>query len=77
MMAEGIELMAVGMGTVFAFLTLLAFAMEFAGRFLSLVLPPDAQVSTSQSIQAAKGGAEAEIALVIAAAHRFREGGGQ
>lgn len=76
MMAEGIELMAVGMGTVFAFLALLAFAMELAGRFLSAVLPPDAQVS-SQSIQAAKGGAEAEIALVIAAAHRFREGGGQ
>ena len=76
MMAQGIELMLVGMGTVFAFLTLLAFAMEFAGRFLSSVFP-DIEVSTSQSIHAAQGVADAEIALVIAVAHRFREGGGQ
>lgn len=75
-MAQGIELMLVGMGTVFAFLTLLAFAMEFAGRFLRSVLP-DTEVSTSQSVQAVQGAGEAEIALVIAVAHRFREGGGQ
>ena len=75
-MAEGLELMGVGMGTVFAFLALLAFAMEFAGRFLSSVLP-DEEVSTSQNIPATAGAAEAEIALAIAAAHRFREGGGQ
>ena len=75
-MGQGIELMLVGMGTVFAFLALLAFAMEFAGRFLSSVFP-DTEVSTSQNIQVAQGVAETEIALVIAAAHRFREGGGQ
>ena len=73
-MGQGIELMFVGMGTVFAFLTLLAFAMEFAGRFLNSMLP-DAEVSTSQSVPAVS--AEAEIALAIAAAHRFREGGGE
>ena len=76
MMAQGIDLMLVGMGTVFAFLALLAFAMEFAGRFLSSAFP-DAEVSTSQSVLAVEGAGEAEIALVIAAAHRFREGGGQ
>ena len=75
-MGQGIELMLVGMGTVFAFLTLLAFAMEFTGRFLSSVLP-DTEVSTSQSIQVAQGAVDSEIALAIAAAHRFREGGGQ
>ena len=74
MMAQAIELMLVGMGTVFAFLTLLAFAMEFSGRFLSSVLP-DSEVSTSHSLPA--GSAEAEIALAIAAAHRCREGGGE
>lgn len=74
MIAQGLELMLVGMGTVFAFLTLLAFAMEFAGRFLSSILP-EAEVVTSHSAPA--GAAEAEIALAIAAAHRFREGGGE
>ena len=74
MMAQGLELMLVGMGTVFAFLTLMAFAMEFTGRFLSSMLP-DTEVSASQSIPS--GSADAEIALVIAAAHRFREGGGE
>ena len=75
-MAQGLELMVVGMGTVFAFLALLAFAMELAGRFLSSVLP-DEEISTSQNVPATAGAAEAEIALAIAAAHRFREGGGQ
>ena len=77
MLAEGIELMVVGMGTVFSFLTLLALTMEFAGRFLCSVLPPEPEVSTSKSIQASKGGSDVEIALAIAAAHRFRAGGGQ
>ena len=74
MMAQGLELMLVGMCTVFAFLTLLAFAMEFMGRFLSS-MQPDVEASTSQSVSASS--ADAEIALVIAAAHRFREGGGE
>ena len=75
-MAEGLELLAVGMGTVFAFLSLLAIAMEAAGRILGRVMP-DEEVTTSQSTAVASGASQAEIAVAIAAAHRFREGGGQ
>lgn len=69
MLAEGIRLMAVGMVTVFAFLTLLvgvmsaqaAFFRAFGDRFAD---PP------------ASGGEdeEAVLALVLAAAHAKRQG---
>jgi len=76
MMTQGLELLAVGMGTVFAFLSLLALAMEAAGRILGKVMP-DPEATTSKSPPAVSNAAQAQVAVAIAAAHRFREGGGQ
>ena len=76
MMTQGLELLAVGMGTVFAFLSLLALAMEAAGRILGKVMP-DPEATTSKRPPAVSNAAQAQVAVAIAAAHRFREGGGQ
>lgn len=76
MMLEGFRLMAVGMFTVFAFLTLLvglmkgsaAFFEKFADRF-----PEEA--SGGESV-AARSGNDGEVALALAVAEAYRRGRG-
>jgi sodium pump decarboxylase gamma subunit len=73
MMLEGLRLMAVGMFTVFAFLTLLVglmkgsavFFEKFAHRF-----PEDA----SEDAVTAGSGNDGEIALALAVAEAYRQG---
>lgn len=70
-MSAGLELMIVGMGTVFAFLALLVFAMHFAGQLINKLAPTIVEESAVSTAVV-----PAEIAVAIAAAHRFRTGGG-
>ena len=73
MILEGLRLMAVGMFTVFAFLTLLVGVMKgsavfferFADRF-----PED----TPQESKAIQAGNDAEVALAIVVAEAYRRG---
>jgi sodium pump decarboxylase gamma subunit len=73
MILEGLRLMAVGMFTVFAFLTLLVGVMKgsavfferFADRF------PEAAPQESKATQA---GNDAEVALAIVVAEAYRRG---
>lgn len=73
MILEGFRLMAVGMFTVFAFLTLLVGMMKgsaifferFAHRF-----PEDA----SENSTTARSGNDGEIALALAVAEAYRQG---
>lgn len=68
MLAQGIELMLVGMGTVFAFLLLMVFAMNASGFIIQRYFPPPPEPLTSRG-----GAADAEIAVVLAAASRWRD----
>ena len=73
MISEGLQLMAVGMFTVFAFLTLLvgmmtataAFFEAFAHRF-----PEDAAVASTTT----RSTNDAEIALALSIAEAYRRG---
>jgi sodium pump decarboxylase gamma subunit len=73
MISEGLRLMAVGMFTVFAFLTLLvglmkgsaAFFEKFADRF------PDEASGESVAVRSGNNG---EIALALAVAEAYRRG---
>jgi len=77
MMTEGLRLMAVGMFTVFAFLTLLVglmsasaiFFERFADRF-----PDEPTADPAAKRSAARAGGDDEIALALALAQAAREG---
>ena len=72
MLAEGIRLMAVGMITVFAFLSILVAVMSLQARFFSAFADrfPDAEPTGTD--EPADDGAE--LALAIAVAHAKRLG---
>jgi sodium pump decarboxylase gamma subunit len=76
MMTEGFRLMAVGMFTVFAFLTLLVGLMTASAIFFEKFA--DRFEDVSQADAAAKRGSQAgrddEIALALALAQAAREG---
>jgi len=67
-MASGIELMLVGMGTVFTFLTLMVFATGLMSRIVLRLVP------SSESEQGSTGtGDDAEvIAAITTALHQHR-----
>lgn len=67
-MGAGLELMLVGMGTVFTFLTLLVFATTLMSRVISRIAPVT-PLSADQS------GNEDEIAAITAAIHLHRSRG--
>jgi oxaloacetate decarboxylase (Na+ extruding) subunit gamma len=73
MLAEGLELMMVGMATVFAFLGLMVCAMNASGFIIRTYFPPP--VEASKPARSA-GTADAEIAIVLAAAHQWRQENG-
>jgi oxaloacetate decarboxylase gamma subunit len=69
LMASGVELMLVGMGTVFVFLTLLVIATTLMSRIVLRIAPP-------QPDAPADGQSDATLVAVIAAAiakHRERQ----
>lgn len=73
MILEGFRLMAVGMFTVFAFLTLLVGVMTASAVFFerfSERFPDD----PSKEPAAGRSGNDAEIALAVAVAEAFRRG---
>ena len=74
LLGDGVQLMAVGMGTVFAFLTLLVGATTLMSRLVALVPQPKSQPATgpNRGVQAA-GVQEEEVAAITAAIRLHRE----
>ena len=62
--------MAIGMGTVFAFLGLMVLAMNTSSYVIRRFFPPEPEPVKSQ---ASVTNPEAEIAIVLAAANRWRQ----
>ena len=75
MLAEGIELMVIGMGTVFAFLTLLVLTMHSSAWLIATYFPPSSDPDPTRVAPSTES-AESEIAAVLAIAHRWRQGQG-
>ena len=77
MIAEGFELMVVGMGVVCAFLVLLVVVMTASGWFFTRKGLPvmEAEVATPASRAPRQpSGDSAQLAVALAAAHRARCG---
>jgi len=72
MLAEGVEFMIIGMGTVFAFLTLLVLAMNSAGWVINTYFPVAATAPATTATNKADM-SDAEIAVALAAAYRRRQ----
>ena len=76
MLPEGVNLMAVGMTTVFSFLALLVIVLEISARvFQSLGHRwPDLAIARTQThpIPRERGDIEVAVALVVIEAHRRR-----
>ena len=76
MIGEGLELMFVGMGVVFAFLVMLVFLMKLSGALLSKF--PEPEPPAKPAGPAAGGSAAAKgqdsVAVALAAAYRARKG---
>ncbi len=70
MLAAGLELLVVGMGTVFAFLALMVLLMSLSSRVFAAISPPTA--IAANGLESDDGAAEIAIALAVAAAHRRR-----
>ncbi len=76
MLAEGVELMVIGMGTVFAFLTILVLAMHASTWVIANFFPPTQEPESATTSTPSTPSAEADIAAVLAIAHRWRQGQG-
>ena len=73
MLKDGFELMIVGMGVVFAFLTLLVLCLSVASRVLRGF--PDDEQSPAPSPQPIPGASSRSlVAAAVAAARRMRDG---
>ena len=70
MVSAGIELMGIGMTTVFAFLGLMVFAMNASGFIIRTYFPPPPEPAAPSRPAAA---ADVEIAIVLAAANQWRQ----
>lgn len=66
MFSAGVELMVVGMGTVFAFLGLLVGLMHVSARVIAALSPPALEQPPSDE-------EEAEVAVVLAAVAAARQ----
>ena len=75
MLAEGVEFMVIGMGTVFAFLTLMVIAMHCTTWLIASYCPPAPEPDPAAPTPTTTA-EEAEIAVVLAAAYRWRQGQG-
>lgn len=70
MVSEGIELMGIGMATVFAFLSLMVFAMNASGFIIRNYFPPPAEPVAASRPTATD---DTDIAIVLAAANQWRQ----
>ena len=75
MIGEGLELMFVGMGVVFAFLIMMVLLMKLSGALLSKFPEPESPAKPRGSAGGG-GGARGQdsVAVAIAAAYRARKG---
>ena len=71
LLAKAVEILGIGMGTVFAFLLLLVAAITVSGKIIQKWLPPAIEPAAS-----ADTNHDAEIAVVIAAADAWRRQNG-
>ncbi len=67
LLAQGIELMLVGMGTVFVFLTALVLATSLMSSLVVRRQPPEAPTSPATG-----GPSEEEVAAIAAAINQYR-----
>ena len=78
MLLEGVNLMVVGMATVFSFLALLVVVLQISAKVFAAVGHrwPDPASATSRPTQTPKTAIDATIAVALAAvvAHRRRHG---
>ena len=76
MLLEGVNLMAVGMTTVFSFLTLLVIVLEISARVFQSFghrwPDPTATHSPTSPMPGTNGDVEVAIALAVVEAHRRR-----
>lgn len=70
LMAAGLQLMMVGMGTVFFFLTVLVFATMLMSHLLGRFAPPPVIATTDSSPSADQR--NEEVAAIAAAMHQHR-----
>jgi len=69
LLKEGVELMLLGMGSVFVFLTMLVLALKLMSRLAQALAPQEAVVSSStRAVISSKSGEEDELLAVISAA---------
>jgi len=69
LLKEGVELMLLGMGSVFVFLTMLVLALKLMSRLAQALAPQEAVVSSStRAVISSKPGEEDELLAVISAA---------
>jgi len=71
MVIEGVQLMLVGMGTVFVFLTLLVFAVRAMSAFILMYFPPVPN-QTQKAVASPAGVPGAHVAAVAAAIEKHR-----
>ena len=72
MVMEGVQLMLVGMGTVFVFLTLLVFAVRAMSALILKYFPP-APTQINTDVVSSGGVPGAHVAAVAAALEKHRE----
>ena len=68
LMAAGVELMFIGMGTVFMFLTLLVFATGLMSRIVVRIAPTASPVASTGA-----GPTDEEVAAIAIAIKKFNE----
>ena len=71
MVLEGVQLMLIGMGTVFVFLTLLVVAVRTMSALILMYFPP-LPIQTNKAVVTAEGVPRAHVAAVAAAIEKHR-----
>ena len=71
MVLEGVQLMLIGMGTVFVFLTLLVVAVRTMSALILMYFPP-VPIQTNKAVVNAEGVPRAHVADVAAAIEKHR-----
>tara|TARA_B100000161_G_scaffold261243_1_gene229292 strand:+ start:425 stop:925 length:501 start_codon:yes stop_codon:yes gene_type:complete len=71
MVLEGVQLMLIGMGTVFVFLTLLVVAVRTMSALILMYFPP-VPIQTNKAVVNAEGVPRAHVAAVAAAIEKHR-----
>jgi oxaloacetate decarboxylase gamma subunit len=72
LMSSGIELMLVGMGIVFLFLTMLVFAINVMSGFVQRYFPDEPALSISIPVAQNTAADKSYIAAITAAVHQYR-----